>query len=132
MVEKFFDASCVKQFEKYIIPSLDEWVNQQDNEFLLKSKQKLDIIKREPVKEEMDMLGDAVSNEHRKPSGLEEIQLGVSQDLGINNEGNDDLGNMDVNKFCNLIGEKVKTDLARILSGSIKEGNVDVEQQKIV
>ena len=39
---------------------------------------------------------------------------------------------MDVNKFCNLIGEKVKTDLARILSGSIKEGNVDVEQQKIV
>ena len=52
MVEKFFDAGCVKHFQNYIIPSLDTWIQEHDKGFLLDQQENTPEPLVEPVKEE--------------------------------------------------------------------------------
>jgi len=76
MVEKFFDTGCVKHFQNYIIPSLDTWIQEHDQNFLLEQQENSTVPPVEPVKVE-----DNVKEEERKSSAvdLEDIALGQDE-----------------------------------------------------
>ena len=81
MVEKFFDAGCVKHFQNYIIPSLDTWIQEHDKTFLLEQQENPPVPLVEPVVPSLLDDGQINANEERKSSAvdLEDIALGQDE-----------------------------------------------------
>ena len=43
LVNKFFESGTVKNFQQYVIPSIDLWMNDYDSEFLFGSKKEVKV-----------------------------------------------------------------------------------------